>query len=403
MKIIYRLSVILVFLIVLATIIAFARGYRFDFSQKSFTSTGILSINSYPKAAKVYVNNQFKGVTDINLSLPPGKYQIDIKKDGYTSWSKNIILKGELVETLDALLFPTNPSLSPLTNLGVVKVIPVDQTDKIILFSENNFEEKDGIYIFESSKKPLSFLPPLKLIILKKNLPTEVEFKKTEIYFSPDFKQAVFDFNNFAYLLSLDGENIQPFDITNSKDTLLTAWVEEKEKETIKILETYPKEIRKIATSSCQVISFSPDETKVLYQAKKYIDLPFVITPILIGTNQTPDERSLKKDVLYIYDKKEDKNYVITNNQLLTLNQTPFSILNSQFPILWYPDSKHLINNETKRISVIDYDNTNRQTIYSGPFENYFFSTTTDGKIVILANLNPEANKLPDLYLVGIK
>jgi hypothetical protein len=51
----------------------------------------------------------------------------------------------------------------------------------------------------------------------------------------------------------------------------------------------------------------------------------------------------------------------------------------------------------------VDYDNSNRQAVYSGPFEANFFTTTSDGKIIVLANLNPEGNKLPDLYLVGIR
>ncbi|MDH7476744.1 MAG: PEGA domain-containing protein, partial [Microgenomates group bacterium] len=368
---------------------------------KTLTATGIINISAYPKAAKVYINGQLKGVTDINLTLPPGKYSIEIKKDGYTSWSKDVVLKGELVEVIDVLLFPTNPSLSPLTNLGISKAVPVKDSNKIILFSDNDDKEKDGIYVFEPNR-PLPIFVPLKLLVLKKFLPEAVDFKTVKVYFSPDLKEALFNFPlkgfgqpEIAYLFSLDEENQPLFDVTNSKKTLLAAWEEENQKKIIKILETFPKEIKKVASDSFQIVDFSPDEQKILYQVKYPVTLPLAITPPLIASNQTPEERFLKTNTLYVYDKKEDKNFKI--EKLSSEKRLNWS---------WYYDSKHLIVNEdgeNKKISVVDYDGLNRQPIYSGPLEGSFFMITTDGKLIILANLNPEANKLPDLYLVGIK
>src|SRR3972149_885511 len=132
MKLLYRIILVAVFLTVFGLVVAYARGYRFDFDQKSLIPTGIISASSYPKAAKIYVDDVLKGVTDTNLTLSPGEYKVDIKKEGYTSFSKKITLKGELVATLDALLFPLNPTLSPLTNLGVIKAVSMGDTEKVI-------------------------------------------------------------------------------------------------------------------------------------------------------------------------------------------------------------------------------------------------------------------------------
>jgi len=150
-------------------------------------------------------------------------------------------------------------------------------------------------------------------------------------------------------------------------------------------LETFPEGIAKIASDSFHIVSFSANEIKLLYQAKTNLFLPLVISPPLIATNQTAEVRALKKDHLYVYDKKEDKNYEIGNSPL------------------WYPDSKHLSFSEGKKVAVMDYDGTNKQIVYSGPFESSFFTVTGDGNLVVLANLNPEANKYPDLYAVGIR
>lgn len=391
MKIVYRGAVFFIFVSILIVVILYARGYRFDLNSKSVTSTGILAVSTYPKAAKVFINDELKGASDINLSLPPGTYRIEIKKEGYTTWEKTVMLKGELVVTADALLLPVSPSLSSLTNLGIVKAIALGQTEKIILFSQNNDEEKDGIYLFDATKKTFSFFPPLKLIILKKDLESDVKLENASLIYSPDYKQGVISFSpSRSYLISLDEQNDNTIEVSKSKDQLIQAWEKEKKKIQSKILETFPKEFAKIASDSFHIVDFSPDETKVLYYPKTSVTLPIMISPRLISVNQTKEERTLKKDNLYIYDKREDKNYNINSVKLIPPEST----------VLWHPDSKHLFFNESLKISIIEYDGINKQTVYSGPFVGPFFTVTNNGQIIILGNLNPENNPFPDLYAV---
>jgi len=397
MKFLFKILFFISFFAILLWIISYTRGYRLDLGKKTLSSTGILSLTSYPKTAQVYLDGKLKGVTDLNLTLSPNHYQVEIKKDGYTSWSKKIVLKGELVVSLEAVLFPLNPSLSPLTNSGLVKAIPIDDTEKILVFVQKpdleDLDKKNGLYLFEAGKRTFSFFPALKPILLEKNLAEKYDFSSTQVIFSPDYKQAIIEFNNQtssqAFLLSLEEENTFPFDVSLSKDSLITAWEKEKKLIKMKILETYPKDIVKIASESFNLIAFSPSETKLLYQVKTNLTLPIILDPPFMGSNQSLETRVLKKNSLYVYDKKEDKNY-----------QLP--IFNYQL-IQWYFDSKHLLINEGKKISVVDYDGTNQQTFYSGPYESDFFYITSDGKLIILANLNPDANQWPDLYVVGIR
>ncbi|HEX7543013.1 MAG TPA: hypothetical protein VF385_02950, partial [Patescibacteria group bacterium] len=214
-----------------------------------------------------------------------------------------------------------------------------------------------------------------------------VDIKNIKVLFSPDQKQAIFEFEQNSYLLSLEENNLDPLEVTLSKEALIQAWQTEKNKNSSKILETFPKDFDKIASSSFDIISFSPNETKVLYKAKNNVELPLMINPPLISTNQTSEERSVIKEKIYVYDRKEDKNFLLP----LTSN------------LKWYYDSRHFVVEEEKKISIIDYDNTNKQTIYSGPFESSFFNPTSDGKIIVLINLNSQVNELPDLYFVGIR
>jgi len=386
MKIFFQAIILFFFFIILIIIIGYARGYRFDLEKRSVKSTGIISATSNPKAAKIYINGQLKGVTDTNLTLSPDNYLVEIKKDGYTSWSKKINLKGELVINVDPVLFPINPSLSPLTNLGIIKAVATEDGDKIVIIASGS------AYLFDAGKKTLPFFPPLNKIVDLSQIGNTVDLKNLKIIFSPDQKQVIFEFEQNSYLLSLQEDNLNPLDITLSKDTLIEAWQKEKTKNFNKILETFPKDFDKIASDSFNIISFSPNETKVLYQAKENVELPLMIKLIMIATNQTPEERLIKKGKTYVYDRKEDKNYL--------LSSTFDPLLSS---LKWYFDSRHLIIEENKKISIVDYDDTNKQTVYSGPFESSFFNPTNDGKIIVLVNLNSQVNELPDLYLVGIR
>jgi len=414
MKYFYRLVIFFVFLATVFLIIAYTRGYRVNLQKKTVTSTGILAISSLPKAAKVYLNEKLIGITDLNLSLEPGEYLVEVKKEGYTSWQKKVKLRGELVVSLEASLFSLNPSFSPLTNLGVKKAVTLDQTDKILIYLEKNDPEKDGFYILDVEKKPISFFEPLKLILKKSLLPLkEVNLEEVYFDFSPDFKEAILNLKEKSYLISLNQENQNLFEVSTSKQTILNAWQKEKEKNTQKILETFKKDFAKIATDSFRILNFSPDKTKVLYQAKKSLTLPLIIKPPLPSSNSTEEKRSLRKDFFYVYDKKEDKNYEIDLVNLINLVDKKDKKTSSDLDhgekleiknfLMWYPDSKHLVFNEKGKILIVNYDGENKQIVYSGPYEKDFFLVSSRGNLILLINFNPENNPAPDIYEVEIR
>ncbi|MBI3093109.1 MAG: hypothetical protein HYZ02_02635, partial [Candidatus Levybacteria bacterium] len=68
-----------------------------------------------------------------------------------------------------------------------------------------------------------------------------------------------------------------------------------------------------------------------------------------------------------------------------------------------FPDSKHLIYVEEKKINILEYDGANKTTIYAGPFvDNYVFPWPNGSKLVVLTNLGNE-NIPPNLYTIGLK
>lgn len=393
-ELLYKLLLLVVFVVALLALIGYARGYKINFEDKSIGSTGILVASSYPTGAKIFINGILKGATNTNISLQPGQYLVEIKREGYSTWKKNITIKGEVVVKADALLFPINPSLSPITSLGINKAIFSEKFNKIILISDNNDPLKDGMYTLQNSDRSLSIFNPLKLIALKSIFDKSTSLIDSKFDLSPEGKQLMIA-SSSSYLISAEEENTEAFNITKSKENIIDAWITINEKNTEKILETFEEPLPKIASESFKIISFSPDDTKILYQAKKNTTLPPIIPP-LIGTNQSREERNIAKNNIYVYDQKEDKNFPVLLSKSIDLT-------NIGKYVVWYPDSKHLVINEDRKINVVDYDGENKQTVYSGPFESDFFAITTDGKLLILANLNPQSNLLPDVYAVGIK
>lgn len=409
------------FIIILFFIIAFARGYRFSMTDKKLVSTGILAVSSSPDGAKIIVNDRFKGATNTNLTVPPGTYTVTITKDGYIDWKDTVTVKGEIVTKIDALLLPQNPSLSPLTSLGVAKAQYFPISDKVFFISDNINRatqsaaleedevplEKDGVYVLDIGKNPLSIFDPLKLLVARSTFPAGSDISRHEITLSPDGDQFIFTLLNKAdvpiksYLLPTDDISNQLFDITASKNQIETAWRAKTASTSAKILETFKKPLPQTATEAFDVIAFSPDESKILYLAKTTTTIPVVIKPRLVGSNQTPEVREITAGELYVYDKKDDRNYHINIPDNRT-NKTN-NAAKIQNTIFWYSDSNRLIIKEADRIAIMDYDGTHKQTVYSGPFEDEFLAVSGDGKLLILANLNPQNNDYPDVYAVGIR
>ncbi len=101
----------------------------------------------------------------------------------------------------------------------------------------------------------------------------------------------------------------------------------------------------------------------------------------------------------YIYDIKEDRNFLITDQ--------PVTIDNIDDPqiaaLRWMSSSRHLLLAQNGQIAIMDYDGTNRQVVYSGSYfvpSAFPFSNTS--KLLILTNLGAPAGSA-NLYSLTVK
>ena len=120
----------------------------------------------------------------------------------------------------------------------------------------------------------------------------------------------------------------------------------------------------------------------------------------LPGSSTQPEERKIENGKTYLYDIKEDKNFLIDSDStnLILGNKT---VGGETKKIIWYPNSRNVILSEANNITIMDYDGTNRQKVYNGIFTTPFVFTTGEDRLLILTNLG--GNDPSNLYSLTIK
>lgn len=369
----FTLSIIL---IASAILIAYGRGYRLNLNKPTeLQPTGIVTATSDPVAAQVLVGGVLKTATNNSFNLAPDWYTVTIKKEGYQPWEKKLRVQGEVVTRADAYLFPTSPSLSPITTAGVGS--PTVSPDGASIA----FLNTHGIYTLELADRPLGGRNRDPKLVAERAFT-----RGATLTWSPDGTQ----------ILITEGTNSTLYDLSKTPAQIAAIhetrnWQKEKADRDRQKLFSFKQPFIDVATSSAKILAFSPDETKLLYEATGAATIPILTDPPILGANPTEETRDIAPGNLYVYDSREDKNYGIEESK-------------KKMQFQWFPTSKHLLVTVPGKIDAMEYDRTNWVTLYSGPFDASFVTPwPTGGRLVILTNLNPGASTLPNLYTVNLR
>jgi hypothetical protein len=369
-----------------------ARGYQVNLKNGSLQATGIISANSKPKGASVYLNDRLVTATDDTLNLTPGDYQIKIVKDGYLPWQKNVQIKKELVYQTETQLFRSVPDLKPITVTGAINpTISPDFTKIVFSVASASATKDNGLYLIELTDNPINISRNTPRLI-STNYPN-VDWSKFTFSFSPNSRQ-VLAFNkttNINYLLNIDNQitsnNLS--DVTTRLNLIKEDWNNQKQQLIASKLDQVPKALQTlVSTDSAQSISVTADD-KVLYLAKVDGNLPdHIITPPPTQSTQT-QSRNIKKGNYYVYDIKDDTNFLIGASTNIT---SPF----------WLPNSNSIIFVEGQNINTIDYDGTNKLTLFGGNFDKNSVYPWSDGSRIITLT-SPYTNAPANLYAISIR
>lgn len=444
--------------------IRYAQGYR-PTKTGAVKGTGLLSAGSYPTAAEVYVNGRLTTATDNTLNLDPGDYQIEIKKDGYHPWSKVLRIEKELVTETGAQLFPTSPALEPLTYTGALSAIPSpDGTKLAYTVASASATTKNGLYVQDLSSSPISLNKTARQIA---HSDSTYDFTTANYTWSPNGSEILVTFASGSHLL-LDAtrmnETTSLKDVTVRLSQILSEWELELAREERTQMLLLPDFMAGVATSSATNLYFSPDNKKLLYQAIADVTIPTGLIPALPSSSTQTENRDIRTGNWYVYDLKEDKNFLVTpgdapspsptlapkaktkkvlkptlatlftptklillpqfqdpipaelvsspsafrklqNN--LTIDQS-IKLFNAQYSpifvgeIQWFPDSTHLILTTDSGIDIVEYDGTNHVTIYSGPMDKNIVYPWPDGSKII-TRLTFSEGTVPNLYTIKLK
>lgn len=421
--------------------IQYAKG-NFRLTREGFIpESGLLSANSFPPGAEVLINDKLITATDDTIYLEPGEYDVKIIRDGYSAWQKRLRIEKELVTQTNAQLYPTTPSLSPLTFTGASFVSPSPDGQKIIYYTASASSQlKNGLYVLELGN-PLFMMQRGPRQITGDS--SELQAGEAEFIWSPDSTQVMMFTPTREVLLSLDRKNdleVLP-DISFQRKQILSEWEEEMYVRERQFLVRFPVEMIQIATQSAKNVYLSPDKKRLLYTATSAAELPENIVPPVPATNTQLESRTLEPGAIYIYDREEDKNFKIGEESPeatssakallatdlytstpLTLAASPSAFTTLQAstsaettrkfnqyytPLYaatfqWLADSKHVLYAQNDRILVKEYDNTNQTVLYSGPFAPYFIYPWPDGsRVLILTSFSPGSPQ--NLYAIELK
>lgn len=378
----------------------YARGYRLNMSKLKFEPSGILVVKSDPTGSEIYLNGDLKTTSDANISLAPGTYDVSIKKDGFITWNKRLTIEKEIVTEINVSLFKSVPSLSPVTLNGALNPVASSDYTKIVYFVpplENQATDKTGLWIVENVNLPIGFSKDPRKI-------TDGNLINSSWKFSPDGNEVLIETGQGIFLVnagSFTPQN-QRVNIASKYLVTLNTWKEERNKKTKSSLKSLPDEIETIFLEKTEVIEFSPDGKKMLYIASGSASLKENLVKPLPGTSTQKEERNIDDGKIYVYDIEEDKNFLIEANSegFIVDGITPE---NPRKRLAWFPNSFNLVFAEEGKISIMDYDGTNRQEIYSGAYiAPYAFPFASTQKLMILTNLGSDSST-PNLYSLTIK
>lgn len=394
------LSLGVLVLLVLGTVavVLYGTGYRFGLGKNGpqVTGTGLLVATSTPDGAQVLINGHLTTATNNTINLQPGSYDVKIVKDGYFPWEKQIAVQDQVVSKAEALLFPKAPKLESITDSGVTNPVIDPSHTKIAYTVSSQSAAQNGVYVLNLQNQSLLTLQSGTTQIADDTTDT---LSQAKLQWSPDGQSilATVQKTNGAksiYLLSANGMNTTPQDVTVTIQSVKDQWDKQLAEKAQSQLGTLRPTLMKFAKANWNILEWSPDQTKILYEATSSATIPQIIKPALIGTNSTIEHRTLEPQAVYVYDTKEDKNFLIAPSG---------KQFGTDYKLTWFPDSKHLIYVHDKKIDIEEYDATNDTTIYAGPFIDSDVFPWTDGtKVVMLTDFNNSA-AAPNLYTIGLQ
>ncbi|NCS32288.1 PEGA domain-containing protein [bacterium] len=387
----YYLVGTFIFIAVTSLIITLlASGFRLG-SDGTISQTGIISINSAPEGALVYINDVPQDATNTNITqLKPGTYSVRLEKEGFVPWKQDVDVVSQTVTRVDSLLVPLYPSFNPLTYTGVANPSIAPDGQRIVYKSTN--PETAGIWLLELEDRPFNLsTKPRQLLADTENRP----YSTGSVDWSPSSNEIKITMLIPSTKLSeLDNSTtiIEYFSIQSNE--LLTSSIQEIDDEW-KILASTEREALLNNLSDTHVAeilalnihSWSPDNSQILHTIEKDDQIEYHVYNV-------PDSNTNNEPT------PTPQSHKTIHNPILTLPR--------DYVVRWFPDSSHLLithqTDETNgAIEIVEIMGTNRVQVYSGSLsQSIAYPNPNGSRIIILARFNQESDAY-NLYGINLR
>lgn len=154
------------FLFAVPSLILYSQGYRIDWKAKRIAQTGAFYFKATPSRAEIITDGKLLKTTDfffgsaLLANLFPGSYHVQISKEGYQPWQKQLEVKEkEVTDAKNIILFPQNPEFRIITD-HIQQAWQTPQ-EKTLLLQRNTPEKTWKLVLFnlETTGEETIFTP----------------------------------------------------------------------------------------------------------------------------------------------------------------------------------------------------------------------------------------------------
>ena len=165
-------------------LVAYGRGYFYDLETGKIAGGGLLSIDSEPGDARIRVDDARRGSTENRIRLASGTYTVQLRREGYRSWTKELSVQTAAVTYARyPVLVPNKVPSDPIRNLNGLKFVS-QSDDQRYLAAVTSTDGGDRLRIFPAGGQSsyLALAPSAKYPSLNINI--------TDLSWAPDASRA---------------------------------------------------------------------------------------------------------------------------------------------------------------------------------------------------------------------
>jgi hypothetical protein len=159
------LLLVFLFFILTPSVILYSQGYRIDWKLKRIVQTGALYFKIIPTRTNVLVDGKLQKTTDFFFgsvllsNLFPGSHYIQISKEGYQPWAKQLeVQERQVTDAKNVILFPQIPEFTSATD-NVQRVWKTPKKNTLLLQKNTSKFWKLVLFNTETLREETIFTP----------------------------------------------------------------------------------------------------------------------------------------------------------------------------------------------------------------------------------------------------